>query len=621
MRKRKPYIVKKRVGLIGQVYALIVVIVILMGVLTYNSQYRLSIRTNKSGITDYVCEVAGETIDAVKEFPAYNWLLKYWHDHASELDIEYEENFRKGSATNEKEALLRQHQPGLFMHYATEEELEALPPEDQKLYAEIAYSWLITRIDEIKKNYNADFLYAVVTDSDLGENPYGEQFFLFSGADPGSVRGMEYNQIYPLGKVMSTKDDPDVQNAMREAVEKARNKASFEENPFGRDESGNYIDEYAFLGWAGDQPALVGISFNMKKIYKDVSDSAMGGTIHSMLYQFLMLQIIMFHLFFFFIRPLKKVATNIRSYTEDKDSARVKENLDKALSKPILSHLVKNNEIGQLKDDFIELTEELDDHVERIEMITAERKRVEVELDVASRIQQQMLPDSDPVFAGHGEIELSAFMEPAKEVGGDFYDYFLVDDDHLALVVADVSSKGVPASLFMVIAKTLIKDRALMGESPEELLCNVNNELVKKNDTEYFVTVWIAIVELSTGKGIAANAGHEHPVICRNGGEFELVVYKHSPGVGVMEDIPFRQHEFYLEPGDRLFVYTDGVPEATNKEDKQFGTERMLSFLNSHRGLSNRELLHTLRQDIASFEDGADQFDDITMLCFRYEKK
>ena len=107
MRKRKPYIVKKRVGLIGQVYALIVVIVILMGVLTYNSQYRLSIRTNKRGITDYVCEVAGETIDAVKEFPAYNWLLKYWHDHASELDIEYEENFRKGSATNEKEALLR----------------------------------------------------------------------------------------------------------------------------------------------------------------------------------------------------------------------------------------------------------------------------------------------------------------------------------------------------------------------------------------------------------------------------------------------------------------------------------------------------------------------------------
>ena len=209
-------------------------------------------------------------------------------------------------------------------------------------------------------------------------------------------------------------------------------------------------------------------------------------------------------------------------------------------------------------------------------------------------------------------------MTPAKEVGGDFYDFFLVDEDHLAMVMADVSGKGVPAALFMVITKTLIKNRAQMGDSPADILYHVNNQLCDGNESDMFVTVWLAILELSTGKGIAANAGHEHPVLCRKGGRYELVVYRHSMAVAAMEDITFKEHGFELHPGDRIFVYTDGVPEATNAKNELFGTERMLEALNRDPDAAPEEQLKAVRESVDEFVGEAPQFDDMTMLGFCY---
>lgn len=608
----------KRFGLIGQIYILVAVSILLIGVVTYLSQYQIASHKRKENISSYVRQVAGAMIDAVKEYPAYKWLLAYWYDHASELDIEYDVTFTGGTQTEEKTRLLIKHHPQLPLRYATQEDIEAMSPEDQKLFAEICYSWLITHINEIKKNFHTDYLYCVVTDSDLGQNPYGEQFFLLSAADPGAKRGTTYKEVYTLGKVVDTAGNDRLQNAMRDAVERARYAPSFAKKPFSQDDSGDYIDEYVFLEWVGTHPALVGISFNLETVLADVRSQTWSGTLYAMLYQFLLVQLIMLHIFLYFISPLKKVAQSIRGYTENKDSRLVRESLAGTQSKWYYSRIIRQNEIGQLTDDIIDLTGEMDDHIRRIEKITADKKRIEVELDVASKIQEQMLPDPNPSFPGHSDVDLCASMRPAKEVGGDFYDYFMVDDDHLALVVADVSSKGVPAALFMVIAKTLIKNRAQMGESPGQLLYSVNNELNKRNETGYFVTVWLAVIELSTGNGVAANAGHEHPVICRNGGEFELVIYKHSPCVGVIEDIPFREHTFHLDPGDRVFVYTDGVPEATNPQQELFGTARMLESLNRNRNAPNAELMRRLHEDIDTFAGEADQFDDITMLSFWY---
>ena len=252
--------------------------------------------------------------------------------------------------------------------------------------------------------------------------------------------------------------------------------------------------------------------------------------------------------------------------------------------------------------------------------VTKEKERIGAELNVATQIQADMLPRIFPPFPDRSEFDIYATMQPAKEVGGDFYDFFMLDEDHLGLVMADVSGKGVPAVLFMVIAKTLIKNRAQMGGSPAEVLAYVNEQLCEGNDAELFVTVWFAILELSTGKGIAANAGHEHPVLRRSGGDYELVVYRHSPAVATLPGIRFREHEFELHPGDRVFVYTDGVPEAINVKEEDYGSDRMLAALNScPPDTPMKETLRLVREDLDRFAGEMPQFDDVTMMAIDYK--
>ena len=280
-----------------------------------------------------------------------------------------------------------------------------------------------------------------------------------------------------------------------------------------------------------------------------------------------------------------------------------------------------NDEIGDLALDFNKMAEELTEYIENLTRVTAEKERIGAELNVATQIQADMLPRIYPAFPQFSEFDIYATMDPAKEVGGDFYDFFLVDQDHLGLVMADVSGKGVPAALFMVIAKTLIKNRAQMGGTPSEILGFVNDQLCDGNEAQLFVTVWFAILDIHTGKGIAANAGHEHPVVKRAGGEYELIVYRHSPAVATLEGLKFKQHEFELNPGDTLFVYTDGVPEATNAEQELFGTDRMLASLNRTPDADLKQLLKNVREDIDGFVKDAPQFDDITMLGLIYNGK
>ena len=188
----------------------------------------------------------------------------------------------------------------------------------------------------------------------------------------------------------------------------------------------------------------------------------------------------------------------------------------------------------------------------------------------------------------------------------------------MALLIADVSGKGIPAAMFMMNAKALINSRAKQGGTPAEILTDVNSRLNEQNDNDFFVTVWLAIVTISTGEGIAANAGHEHPALRKKDGSFEMIKYRHSPAVGTMEGMKFREHEFKLDPGDRVYVFTDGVPEATNAENELFGEERTLAALNKDPNASLEQLLQGVKSSIDEFVGEAVQFDDITMLGFDY---
>ena len=292
-----------------------------------------------------------------------------------------------------------------------------------------------------------------------------------------------------------------------------------------------------------------------------------------------------------------------------------------------LSALASDAEkIGKGED--IELTARTGDEIERlantinemlvnIKTITGEKERIGAELDVATKIQSSMLPCIFPAFPERAEFDIYAIMQPAKEVGGDFYDFFLIDDNKLAVVMADVSGKGVPAALFMVIAKTLIKNNAQYGKSPKEVFETVNNLLCEGNDAGMFVTAFLGYLDLTTGQFTSVNAGHNPPLIGRSG-VFEYYRTKRGFVLAGTEDVSYKQATVALNPGDMLFLYTDGITEADNPYKELYGETRLLEALNSHPDAPLKELCVTIRRDIDGFASGAEQADDITMLVMKY---
>ena len=253
--------------------------------------------------------------------------------------------------------------------------------------------------------------------------------------------------------------------------------------------------------------------------------------------------------------------------------------------------------------------------------MTAEKERIGAELDVATNIQKSMLPSIFPAFPDREEVDIYATMNPAKEVGGDFYDFFMVDKRHLAIVMADVSGKGVPAALFMVIGKTLIKDHTQPGKDLGEVFSEVNDLLCESNSEGLFITAFEGVLDLVTGEFRYVNAGHEIPFICKKGGTFEPYKIRAAFVLAGMEGMKYKCGSMQLTPGDKVFQYTDGVTEATNDKEELFGMERLGGVLQRNAGLPPQELLPKVKAEIDGFVGEAPQFDDITMLCLEYKKR
>lgn len=312
------------------------------------------------------------------------------------------------------------------------------------------------------------------------------------------------------------------------------------------------------------------------------------------------------------IRPVLNITKEAKNFVERESGA-----VDSVDTENYLGKIRNRDEIGTLAKAIARMETDISSYITNLTAVTAEKERIGTELNIATKIQMDMLPCIFPAFPGRDEFEIYAAMMPAKEVGGDFYDYFLTDDDHLVMVMADVSGKGVPAALFMVIAKTLLKNSALNGITAGEIAEKVNMQLCENNDAGMFVTVWLGILTISTGHLNYINAGHEYAAVMR-GGVYELVKEKHGFVMAGLEGISYKEYEMRLEPGDRLFLYTDGVAEATNTLNELYGTDRMLAALNKTAGMEPKETVDALKKDIDVFAGDAPQFDDITMLSFYF---
>jgi len=486
--------------------------------------------------------------------------------------------------------------------YGKDITLDDLDLEGQRLYVNYAFERWFTEFFNAVDDFDISYVYFIYPESeaDLTMNYMFDPTMETTETKDGRV-------ILKLGDIVY--EDPSIHKYMWEAWNQGETQNGFDslDNEFG------HVYTYCVpVKVNGEKVGLLCSEISVDYVNSQIMSNGLMQALVTALVLIAMTTILYLLLRKRILERIVRIEKQINEYSDTKDPA---------VADKIIKNAGEMDEIGRLATSFGKMITALEDYMVNLQRVTAEKERIDADLSIATQIQADMLPQIFPAFPEKKELSIFASMTPAKEVGGDFYDLFLVDDKHIALVIADVSGKGVPAALFMVIAKTLIKNRLQTGESPAEALSIVNNQLCEGNESQFFVTVWLAVIDLETGDGYEVNAGHEYPAIRRGNGKYELIKTKHMPAVAFMDGLKYRQSEIHLDPGDRLFVYTDGVPEATNANNELFGNDRLLAALNRNPDAEPSELLPSVKKEIDEFVGDAPQFDDITMLGFIYHGK
>lgn len=456
------------------------------------------------------------------------------------------------------------------------------------------------RLNELCDALGVTFIYVIQPDL----TDYGHITFIFSTVN---ANFSEYSP-YEVGFVRETTNDRYRQQYRNLYEGKSEREMQVLESRQYKTDTHHLTAMRALKGADGETKAILCVQRQMSGL-RSTSERFHRSVLHVLIAIVLMVILSQsVYLNWALITPVRRITDEATRFAGENCPAQVK----------LVDQIHNRDEIGQLASSIDRMEEQVGEYIDNLTTITAEKQRITTELTLARRIQEAMLPHQFPPFPERKEFELYASMTPAKAVGGDFYDFFLIDEDHLGLVMADVSGKGIPAALFMMICKTILQSCAMLGQSPAEILTKTNEALCSNNQVDMFVTVWTGILEISTGKLRAANAGHEYPALKRAGGNFELYKRKHGLVVAAMEGASYREYELQLFPGDALFVYTDGVPEAIDAREQAFGTERLLHALNLDPAAGPEELLRNVRREMDAFVKDAEPFDDITMLGFVY---
>jgi len=468
------------------------------------------------------------------------------------------------------------------------------------------YQEMYNLFNQLKKDGDVTFLSLVVPDEDsvcfyidamveeMGDDPanqlpYGSDILYVDAANPDDPADMEkYITIWEKYAENKGIDEPLVTD-----------------NDYGY----NYTGVSVILDENGEAIAEIQYILDMSEVRAYLNSFL----INMLLISFAIIGIIIIVYIFFVRKMVTKPVGKLTDFTQEITESGVFENKRIAIK--------TGDEIESLSQSFNFMLAELENYIANLSKVTAEKERIGAELDIAKHIQASMLPCIFPAFPERTEFDIYATMDPAKEVGGDFYDFFMVDDTHLAIVMADVSGKGVPAALFMVIGKTLIKDHTTSDKDLGKVFTKVNRLLCESNSEGLFITAFEGVLDLVTGEFNFVNAGHEMPFICKAGGDFETHKIRAGFVLAGMDDMQYRAGSMILEPGDKLFQYTDGVTEATNAENELYGMERLGNILNKVKNGTPHEILPAVKADIDGFVGEAPQFDDITMLCLEYRAK
>ena len=456
------------------------------------------------------------------------------------------------------------------------------------------------KLDTLTNTSDLAYIYVSVISPD-----YKKRTYVFDTVNQLSLEAG--SKVIPFGTVSSLEGkDEEYINNLKLVIEEGKNYTSFTY----KGEGGHVTTALPLFGTDGKVTAIMSIVKPMNEIKEHRRNFLRSIIISATILTLLFIALYAFLLYMGIIRPILFVTYETSHLAEHHGELT-----------GLLKKIRHRNEIGKLANSVEKMSRDMNKYIEDLTHATAEKERLGAELNVAKQIQAEMLPRVFPPYKNHPEIELYASMTPAKEVGGDFYDFYMLDDDHFAMVVGDVSGKGVPAALFMVITKTLLKDTAAHEHNPAKVFEHVNKILCESNESGLFVTCWMGILTISTGELNFANAGHNAPVL-ENNGKIEYLSTKPNLMLAAMDGLPYTNNTIKLNKGDRLFIYTDGITEATNDYDELYGEDRLLSVLKSVQGTgkTSRDILDIVRNDLNDFVLEAPQFDDITMLCMIYKE-
>ena len=543
--------------------------------------YMSGLIANKRRLTHYVENM-------MSSYASIEWLLDYWLENYEMIDTARDFGDMRKYNQIPYDFLINRK-------IITPPEIENnLLPEQQLLFAEYCYREIMTEYDEIKTMLQPNILYCVRP----LETEINSAFVFFNAVDRNINDEFIKEQ---LGTIWSL--DMSKHPVIRDMYTTGQESDEFEHVTVKTQE---ILYGYMPLIVHGKILCHITAAFLWDDVRNAIYDSLVSVELKNALLLVAAGIILTALLYVVMLKPLAKVQSSVREFTRRKDSASIVDELETITSR---------NEIGRLADDVSLLAVTLEQYNEEATRLSAEQARNSTELSLAATIQEGILPKDFPTVK---EFSLYASMRPDKEVGGDLYDFFMIDDDHIALVIGDVSGKGISAALFMMTAKTTLKDCALSGhDTIQNIIREVNDKLCEGNEAMLFVTLWFGVMTVSTGELHYVNAGHEYPVLRRSGEEFKIISDIHARPLAILPNLTFVTGRLTLNEGDTIFLYTDGVIEATNKLDEQFGEGGLVEALNEVPDGTPEELESVVLRKLNEFTGTSSQFDDVTMLCLK----
>ena len=516
------------------------------------------------------------------------WLLDYWLENYELIDTSRNfDDFQKYIQVPSNFLLHRKT--------ITPDEIENLLPEQQLLFAEYCYRELMADFDEVKTMLKPFILYCVKP----LDNQDNAAFVYFNAVDKKNHDEFIKEQ---LGTIWSL--DMSKHPVIKAMYDSGQESDEFENVKVKKEE---IVYGYMPLKVDGKILCHITAAFRWDDVKTAIYNSVISVEIKNALSLIMAGAVLALLLYIVILKPLAKVQSSVREFTRRKDSASIVDELETIKSQ---------NEIGRLADDVSLLAVTLDQYTEEATRLSAERARISTELSLAATIQEGILPKDFPKVK---EFSLYASMRPAREVGGDFYDFFMIDEDHIALVIGDVSGKGISAALFMMTAKTVLKDCALSGNNLiQNVVREVNDKLCEGNEAMLFVTLWFGVMTISTGEINYVNAGHEYPALRRNGKNFEIIEDIHARPLAILQNLEFSSGKINLRKGDTIFLYTDGIIEANNQDEELFSEAGLVEALNINPDRNPQEIEEAVLNSLNKFTGNAPKFDDITMLCVKY---